>query len=303
MDSFAKDLRYGIRMLGKRPGFSAVAVLALALGIGANTAIFSVVNAVLLQALPFKDPDQLVMLWEKPPRSLRNVVSAGNFLDWRDHSQNFEQMAAVTGESFNLSDVSEPEQILVVKASANLFDLLGATPSLGRTFLAGEDQPGHDRVVVLTNSIWQRRFGADASIIGQSVTLNGDKYTVIGILPPDFQFAGRQTEAYIPLAFESSQLNRRFHYLRVFARLKPGVAISQAQAEMDTIAAGIATESPDTNKDWGVTIDSLRERTVGDVQPALLVLFGAVGVVLLIACANVANLLLAQASTRQKEIA
>lgn len=298
-----QDLRYGIRLLAKRPGFSAVTVLALALGIGANTAIFSVVNAVLLRPLPFKDPDQLVMLWEKPPRALRNVVSAGNFLDWRDHSQNFEQMTAVTGESFNLSDVSEPEQILVVKASANLFDLLGATPALGRTFLAGEDQGGHDRVVVLTNSIWQRRFGADASIIGQSVTLNGDKYTVIGILPPDFQFAGRQTEAYIPLAFESSQLNRRFHYLRVFARLKPGVTIPRAQTEMDTIAAGIAGESPDTNKDWGVTIDSLGERTVGDVKPALLILFGAVGIVLLIACANVANLLLAQASTRQKEIA
>ncbi len=298
-----QDLRYGIRLLAKRPGFSAVAVLALALGIGANTAIFSVVNAVLLRPLPFKDPDQLVMLWEKPPRALRNVVSARNFLDWRDHSQNFEQMTAVTGESFNLSDVSEPEQILIVKASANLFDLLGATPALGRTFLAGEDQGGHDRVVVLTNSIWQRRFGADAGIIGQSVTLNGDKYTVIGILPPGFQFAGRQTEAYIPLAFESSQLNRRFHYLRVFARLKPGVTIPRAQAEMDTMAARIAGESPDTNKDWGVTIDSLRERTVGDVRPALLILFGAVGIVLLIACANVANLLLAQASTRQKEIA
>ncbi|MFY9556064.1 MAG: ABC transporter permease [Blastocatellia bacterium] len=184
MDSLLQDLRYGIRLLLKRPGFSAVAILALALGIGANTSIFSVVNAVLLRPLPFKDPDQLMILSEKPPRRFSNPVSAGNFVDWRDHSQTFERMTAVTGESVNLSDVSEPEQIIVVKASATLFDLLGTKPMLGRAFVVEEDQPGSDRVVVLTHNLWRRRFGAQANILGQSVTLNGDKYTVIGILSP-----------------------------------------------------------------------------------------------------------------------
>jgi hypothetical protein len=167
MESFIQDLRFGVRMLLKQPGFTLIAVITLALGIGANTAIFSVVNAVLIRPLPYENPEQLVMLWEKPPRNPRDTVSAGNFLDWREHSESFKQMCAATGEGLNLSEVGEPELIFVVRASANLFEMLGTKPALGRTFLEGEDQPGNDRVIVLTHRIWQRRFGGDPSIIGR----------------------------------------------------------------------------------------------------------------------------------------
>jgi putative ABC transport system permease protein len=300
------DLRYGVRMLWKNPGFTAVAVVALALGIGANSAIFSVVNTVLLQPLPYKEPERLVMVWEDDTKHgyPNDTPAAANYVDWREQNQVFEGMAAMADQSFNLTGSGEPERIDGKRVNANLFELLGAAPQHGRAFAAEEDRPGANKVVILSHALWQRRFGSDAGLVGRTLTLNGEGHTVVGVMPADFQFPDRQADLWVPIAFTQQEAaNRGRHYLEVVARLKRGVTLEQARAEMSTIAARLQQQYPEQNTDLGASVVPLHEHLVGDIRPALLVLLGAVGFVLLVACANVANLLLARAAGRQKEIA
>ncbi|HEX7316913.1 MAG TPA: ABC transporter permease [Pyrinomonadaceae bacterium] len=297
-----QDLRYGLRTMRREPGFAAVAVLTLALGIGANTAIFSVINAVLLRPLPYRDPARLVTVlhdgW-KP-------VAPANFLDWREQSSSFESMAAAQLWSLTLTGLDRPEQLDLLQTSAEMFQVLGVDAALGRTYGAGEDQPGRDHVIVLSHGFWQRRFGGARDVVGRQVTLDGEPYTVVGVMPPDFQFApfwATHAEAWLPLNLGKRVSDRRGQSLRVFARLKPGVTLTQSQAEMETINQRLAEQYPRENEGLTVAVDPLHEKVVGKSRPALLIILGAVGFVLLIACANVTNLMLAKSALRQREIA
>lgn len=307
MDTLWHDLRYGVRMLAKNPGFTTVAVLALALGIGANTAVFSVVNAVLLRPLPLTEPDRLVWMWGDGIRQQgngRGSISPPDFLDFREQNQSFERLAAFQNSPFNLTGAGEPERVNGVRVSAGFFETLGVRPMHGRTFVTEEEQDGRGQVAVIGYGLWQRRFGGDPSLVGKTISLNGNSFTVIGILPLGFQFPRDEVELWAPITFRVQPTSvRRFHFLRPIARLKPGVSLAQAQAEINAITVRLEQQYPDSNTNYGARLVLLPEQIVGDLRPTLWMLVAAVAFVLLIACANVANLLLARAATRQKEIA
>jgi putative ABC transport system permease protein len=305
LETFLQDVRFGLRMLRKNPGFTIVAILTLAIGIGANTAIFSVVNTVLLAPLPFRDPDRLVMLWGRNlQKGLDGLpVSPGLFSAWKASNHVFEGMAASTDDLNTLTGGGEPEMVIGYDFSADYLPLLGSHPSLGRTFLPEEDRPGGPNVALLSDRIWRRRFSADPGIVGKTIQLGSAPYTVIGVMPTSFRWPDL-VEIWTPLAMPSSALNDwKNRYLRVVARLKPGVTIEQAQAEMNALAERFAREHPDTNTGEGVKVESVREEIAGDIQRPLVVLLGAVGLVLLIACVNVAGLMLARTAARGREIA
>ena len=299
---FLQDLSFGLRMLRKSPGFTAVTALTLALGIGANTAMFSVVDSILLRPLPYKESGRLVLVWEKPPKGLRNSASAANFLDWREQNRVFENLVGVSSSSFNLSGKDQPERVDGTRTSWDFFEMLGIQPAMGRGFSAKDDRPVAPRVAVLSYGLWQRRFAGDPQIVGRTMTVNGEQATVIGVTPRSFRFFF-EPEMWMPLALDRAKITRDFHFMIPVARLKPGVTLSQARAEMDGIARNIERAYPKSNKGWGAFVEPMREAAAQDERQSVLVLFSAVGFVLLIACVNVANLLLAKAAVRQRELA
>ncbi|HEX8559122.1 MAG TPA: ABC transporter permease [Pyrinomonadaceae bacterium] len=309
MRTLLKDIRYAARTLLKSPGFTAVAVAALALGIGANTAIFSVVKAVLLNPLPYPQAERLVWVRESNPAAdiPDEPASAPNFNDWRAQGRSFEGLAAFANSAVTLTDGDdEPERLPAVSTSANFFEVLGVAPAVGRGFMPEEEAAGRNRVAVISHGLWQRRFGASRQALGQTLTLNGAAYTVVGVAPPDFKHpvAGpKPPELWLPIAFNFAQAARRSDYLNVVGRLKGGAGVEQARAELAAVAARLAQEYPTTNAGWTVTVAPLHERVVGNVRQSLWVLMGVVAFLLLIACANVANLLLARAASRRQEVA
>src|SRR5215210_1215709 len=312
LEELLQDLRYAGRMLTKNAGFTVVAALTLALGVGANTAIFSVVDAVLLRALPYPQADRTVVIWEESfqERGRHNVVSPANFVDWREQAKSFDQMAAFYDTALILTGAGEPEEVPAQVATSNLFGLLGVDAELGRTFTP-EDTKGERRdFVVLSHGLWQRRFGSSPDIIGRAITLNGANVTVIGVMPRDFKWffkensrTGKPAQLWLPMGLKTADRKESGRYTMSVGRLAPGVSREKAQAEMDTITARLENQYPDYNKGWSVMLVPLREQLAGEIKTALLVLLGAVGFVLLISCVNVASLLLARAAGRHKEMA
>ena len=300
----ARDLRHAARVLAARPVFAAVAVLTLALGIGANTAIFSVVRSLVLQPLPFRDPDRLVMLWEadaaNPSRTV--IVSMPNYLDLRRGIGAFEETGIFEYLNFNLSGDTEPERVPGLRMSASTFRMLGVEPELGRTFTDAEDDPGHD-VAVISHALWQRRFGGRGDIIGHVARINGKPYEIVGVMPEAFIFPVRDAGVWTPIAFNEEDRGRNSHSFNASARLRRGVTFEAARAEVDAFGRALARQYPDSNGRNTATITPMRDLGVASLRPTLLALTGAVGLVLLIACVNVANLLLAQASSRRQEFA
>src|SRR5215471_5182762 len=304
IETVFQDIKYAITLLIKKPAFSIVAILGLMLGVGANTAIFSVVNALLLKPLPYKEPGRLVDLWSDNTVNPKapHAISYPNFVDWRDQNQAFEGMAAYNQNDFNLTGVGEPQRLHGAQATHKLFSLLGINPVAGRFFLPEEDAPGARPVAIISFALWQHSFGGDRSIIGRSIALDGTSVEVVGVLPPGFNFS-HQTEVWTPLAMPYDSNMRLSLGLLGIGRLKAGVSINQARSEMAGIASRLAEQYPVTNKNWSVKLVPLQEDVVGEFKTPLLVLLGAVVLVVLISCANVANLLLAQAASRQKEVA
>jgi len=317
MNNLIRDVRYGIRRLLKAPAFSGFIIITLALGIGVNTAIFSVAYVVLFRPLPYNNPDRIVMVWENNPRLKLDIdklpASPADFLDWREQNKVFQDIAAFSTFSFSLTDGNVPEKLDGALCSTGFFTVMGTQAALGRTFVAGEDKPGGSNVVIISDSLWRRRFGADPNIVNQTVTLTGQKYNVIGVMPPGFDFPQASavpdlgftphTEVWTPLPFDDATAkDRRTLSLPVIARLKPGVSVEQAQADMSNIAASIDQQFK-KSAGFGATVIELREQIVSDIRLVLFVLLGTVAFVLLIACSNVANLMLAWFLQRQKEFA
>lgn len=308
METLARTLKQTFRALKKSPGFAAVAIVVLALGIGANTAIFSVVNAVLLRPLPFRDPGRLLQIWHTPPaKSFPGVsafaVSAANYLDWRAQTRSFSGMAVYAYRTLDSAGFSEPESVQAAAVSGNFFAVLGSEPFLGRGFAEDEDAPGRGNVVVLSYAYWKSHFGTNRNVVGKPITLNNQPYTIVGVMGPRFRFPD-WAKIWVPMAWTAGEKAvRGEHHSRVVGRLNSGVTRQQAQAELDAISSRLEEQYPEDNKGWGAVVVPLHEDLVRDVRPALLILLGAVAFVLLIACANVANLMLAKTLSRRKEIA
>ena len=306
MDTMLRDIRYGLRGLLKRPGFTIVALLALALGIGANTAIFSLVNAVVLQPLPYHEPDQLVWGWGNFPGGNRASVSPADYLDFRNQNKTFEQLGAMGSmpRPVNLTGSGEPERLMASVVTGNFFQTLGVTPALGRGFSLDNEKPGSDQVTVLSYALWQKRFAGNPGIVNQRILLDGKSFEVIGVMSKDITFP-QTVELWVPMNFDADpeMKVRAAHFIRPIGRLKQGVTLAQAQADTDGIAAQLAQQFPASNTGWNLRLEPLRERLIGSGKTTLFILFGAVGFVLLIACANVANLLLVRAAAREKEVA
>lgn len=304
MRTLARDLQYAWRGLRRSPGFAIVAVLTLALGIGANTAIFSIIDAVLLRPLPYHSPGELVRVYQTEDVAGNYPMTGPDFIDWKRQNHSFRDMTAFGWSmDMNLSATGEPEHVIGTLTEANFFSLLGTRPLLGRTFAQGEDEPGHDREVILSYGLWQSKFGSDPSIVGHQVELNARKYDIIGVMPAGFRFP-RRTQIWVPMDMDTKSLRSRdSHWMAVIGRLKPGVTIQQAQAEMSLIASQLEKQYPDSNHNVGASLVGMKEDTVGESRTSLLMILGAVVLVLLIACANVANLTLSRGVTRQKELA
>ena len=301
VNGLANDVRYALRTLGKSPGFTMVSLATLAIGIGANTAIFSFVDAALLKPLPYRDADRIVRVLEKPPGGLRNGISTLNFLDWQRQNTVFQYLAAQTGSTVTLSGRGEPVQLRGALVSAHYFDIFGIKAVMGRTFAADEDQPGKEHVAVLSHALWMSQFGGDPNLVGQTIRLDGEPTTVIGILPETSRLYG---EIWTPLVFKPENMTRNFHWFGAFAKLKPNVSLEKARLQMDAIGARIARDYPDSNKGWGVIIERFADVIVGpELRDSLYVMLAAVGMVLLIGCANLANLSLARGAARDREVA
>ncbi len=303
MAALLRDLRYALRTLRASPGYAAVAIVTIALAIGANTAMFSFVSGMLLSPLPYSQPDRIVRVLERRPDGGRNGVSTLNYLDWVKQNDVFQYIAAQTGWTATLTGGDEPRLLRGARVSPQFFDIIGTRPALGRTFLPDEDQTGKDRVVLLTRALWEKRFGGDPSLIGRSILLDGQPYTVVGVLARGDALNRGAAEIYKPLAFEPSNMTRDFHWFAALAKLKPGVTLEQARAEMDVIGRRIAAAHPDSNKGWGVAVDRYADLLIGpELRTAVVVLFAATAFVLLIGCANLANLALARGVSRVREV-
>ncbi len=309
LDDLRQDARFAARTLVRNPGFACVAMLTLALGIGANTAVFSLVQTVLLRPLPFADPDRLVVLWEDftgrgGPREVQ--ASPANFLDWREQNRTFEGMAAIDGllQTFNLTGAGEPERLSGARVTGNLFGVLGLQPVAGRTLVPDDDRAAAEPTAVISEGLWRRRFGADPALIGRTIRLNDILYTVVGVVPGHFQFPLRGTDVWVPAAFGPEQRSQRTAFvLNIVGRLKSGVTTEQAQADMDGVARRIAEQHPGTNARLGVLVVPLHAQYASPIRATLNILLAVVGVVLLVACVNVAHLLLARSSERRRELA
>ena len=307
IETFFQDVRYGLRSLRKKPGFTVTAVIALALGIGANTAIFSVINGVLLRSLDYAQPDRTVMIWERFAQQPehQNVVSPANFLDWQKSSRSFEKIAAVWDVRQNFTGSGDPIEVHAQFVTAGFFPTLGVQPLIGRWFTENEDHEGANLVAILSYKLWQERFGGNNAVLGQQVTISGRLFTIIGVMPPGFYFLDDQVQVWRPIALDPARDYRKTsgRFLRCVGQLAPGVSLEQAQSELNVITKQLEQQYPTYNTGWSVSLTPIREQIVGDVRPILLVLLAAVAFVLLIACANVANLLLARAASRQRELA
>jgi len=311
MEDFLADLKYGARMLRKNPGFTAVAVLTLALGIGANTAIFSVVNGVLLKPLPYREPGQLFRVYQSSSGAPKFPISAGAFQDCREQNSTLSSLALYTREDLDLSKGGKPQRLAALRVTSGFFNVLGVQPHLGREFNRQDEVPANSHVAILSDRLWRRRFNADPAIVGSSVSLSGETYTVVGVMPPGFQHVGGEyrsmaygesVDLWWPISLSTND-NRAWHYMNAIGRLKKGVSAEQAGADLKVISERLALQYPDTDQGWRITLQPLKEEIVGRSRMTLYVLFGAVAFVLLISCVNVANLLLVRAAARQGEIA